>query len=157
MFTGDRSGDFLFSAMHRAGFSNRAESTGQGDGLELIDTVITAAGHCAPPDNKPTNQELHNCSEYLDRTFKALTQLRVVLSLGGIAHRSVLGIYQRLGHLQKINQYPFGHDTWYRFDNAPLLGCCYHPSQQNTFTGRLTSDMLYSVLLRAREHAQEGT
>ncbi len=154
MFTGDRSGDFLFNAMYRAGLCNQAESTGQDDGLELINTVITAAGHCAPPDNKPIAEELHNCSEYLDKTFRALTQLKVVLSLGGIAHRAVLGVYQRLGHIRKINQYPFGHDAWYRFDNAPQLACCYHPSQQNTFTGRLTPDMLHAVLLKARELAE---
>ena len=153
MFTGDRSGDFLFNAMHRAGLSNQPESTGENDGLELIDTVVTGAGHCAPPGNRPTAEELNSCSSFLDQTFDLLPKLRVVVSLGGIAHRSMLGLYRRRGMVDRINRYPFGHGAWHRFDNAPDLVCCYHPSQQNTFTGRLTPDMLIDVLNKAREYA----
>ncbi len=153
MFAGDRSGDFLFSAMYRAGLCNQPESTGKGDGLALIDTVVTGAGHCAPPGNRPTAEELDACSGYLDQTFELLPALKVVISLGGIAHRAVLGLYRRRGLVDRINPYPFGHGAWHTFDNAPDLVCCYHPSQQNTFTGRLTPDMLFSVLDKAREHA----
>lgn len=153
MFAGDRSGDFLFNAMYRAGLCNQPESTGKGDGLELIDTVVTGAGHCAPPGNRPTAEELDACSGYLDQTFELLPALKVLISLGGIAHRAVLGMYRRRGLVDRINRHPFGHGAWHTFDNAPDLMCCYHPSQQNTFTGRLTPDMLFSVLDKAREHA----
>ena len=156
MFTGDRSGDFLFNAMHRAGLCNQPESTGEGDGLELIDTVVTGAGHCAPPGNRPTAEELDACSVFLDQTYSLLPRLKVVISLGGIAHRAVLGIYRRRGLVDRINRYPFGHGAWHTFDNAPDLVSCYHPSQQNTFTGRLTPDMLFAVLNKAREHAAEA-
>jgi uracil-DNA glycosylase family 4 len=153
MFTGDRSGDFLYAAMHRAWLCNQPESIHADDGLELIGTVITAAGHCAPPGNRPATEELRACSEYLDQTFNALPQLRAVLSLGGIAHRAVLGVYERRGVVDKLSGHPFAHGAVFRFDNVPALLCCYHPSQQNTFTGRLTPDMLLDVLIRARELA----
>lgn len=153
MFTGDRSGDFLFSAMHRAGLCNQPDSVGEGDGLELIDTVVTGAGHCAPPGNKPTAEELDACSGYLDQTYDLLPDLRVVISLGGIAHRAMLKLYRGRGLVDRISRYPFGHGAWHGFDNAPELVCCYHPSQQNTFTGRLTPDMLFEVLNKAREYA----
>ncbi len=157
MFTGDRSGDFLFDAMHRAGMCNQSTCTGPGDGLTLNNTAITSAAHCAPPGNRPTAAELNACHEYLDLTFAMLPDLRVVVSLGGIAHHAVLGVYRRLGRVDRLNQYPFMHGAWYSFDDAPDLACCYHPSQQNTFTGRLTPDMLVEVLTRARSHAVDGS
>ena len=153
MFTGDRSGDFLFDAMHRAGLCNQPASVGVGDGLELIDTVVTAACHCAPPDNRPTPQELNACSGYLDRTFACLPKLRVVVSLGGLAHRAVLKAQQRLGVVDKLSRYPFGHGSAYEVDGSPDLLCSYHPSQQNTFTGRLTPTMLIGVLAEAKRRA----
>lgn len=153
MFTGDRSGDFLYAAMHRAGLCNQPQSIGVGDGLTLIGTAITSAGHCAPPGNRPTAEELEACSGYLDQTFDALPKLRAVLSLGGIAHRAVLGVYRRRGVVGKLNRYPFAHGAVFGFDHAPTLVCCYHPSQQNTFTGRLTPAMLLAVLTKVRELA----
>jgi len=156
MFTGDRSGDFLFNAMHRAGLCNQPESTGTGDGLDLENTVITAAGHCAPPDNKPTSEELDACSDYLEKTFDLLTELRAVVCLGGIAHKAVLKLYKQRGWVGRLNQHPFGHGAWHAFEHAPDLVGCYHPSQQNTFTGRLTPDMLVAVLNKAREYADSG-
>ncbi len=151
MFTGDRSGDFLYAAMHRAGLCNQPGSVGVGDGLELIDTVVTSAAHCAPPGNRPTGGELMACSGFLDQTFDALPILRVVLSLGQIAHRSVLETYRERGHVDRFNRFRFAHAAEFSFDAAPTLLCSYHPSQQNTFTGRLTRDMLLAVLARARE------
>jgi len=156
MFTGDRSGDFLYAAMHRAGLCNQPESVEIGDGLDLIDTVVTSAAHCAPPGNRPTSKELSACSGFLDQTFDALPRLRAVLSLGQIAHRSVLRRYRRLGHVDRLNRYPFAHGTQFTFDQAPALMCSYHPSQQNTFTGRLTHQMLLTVLERARKLISDG-
>lgn len=156
MFTGDRSGDFLYAAMHLAGLCNQPQSTGKGDGLALIDTVVTSAGHCAPPGNRPSAEELDACVGYLDQTFDALPGLSAVLSLGQIAHRAVLGVYRRRRVLQRLAGYRFAHGAVYTFDNAPALVCCYHPSQQNTFTGRLTPDMLLDVLTKARKLARVG-
>lgn len=156
MFTGDRSGDFLYAAMHRAGLCNQPQSLGKGDGLALIDTVVTSAGHCAPPGNRPTAEELDMCSGYLDQTFEALPELGAVLSLGQIAHRAVLGVYRRRHVIERLADYRFGHGAVFTFDNAPTLVCCYHPSQQNTFTGRLTPDMLLKVLAQARELSRGG-
>lgn len=153
MFTGDRSGDFLFNAMHQAGLCNQPESLAAGDGLELIDTVVTGAAHCAPPGNKPTAEELDHCRGYLDQTIDALGDLRAVVVLGRIAHRAVLGVYRRRGWIPRVGLFPFAHAATYGFDNAPRIICCYHPSQQNTFTGRLTPAMLHDVLSKAREHA----
>ncbi len=155
MFTGDRSGDFLYAAMYRAGLCNQPDSVGPGDGLELIDTVVTSAGHCAPPGNKPTRQELEACRGFLDMTFDALRELRVVVSLGGIAHRAVLERYRRRGIIQTLSHYPFSHGRVFTFDLAPAVVTSYHPSQQNTFTGRLTPEMLAEVMMKARELADQ--
>jgi uracil-DNA glycosylase len=157
MFTGDKSGDFLFAAMHRAGLCNQPKSAGEGDGLALIGTVVTSAAHCAPPGNRPTGVELEACSGFLEATFDALPGLKAVLSLGQIAHRSVLGLYRKRGWVDRLNRYPFGHGAEFGIDGGPALVCSYHPSQQNTFTGRLTHDMLLAVLVRARELAAGGS
>ena len=166
MFTGDRSGDFLYDAMHRAGLATQARCTHPGDGLELRDTVITAACHCAPPANKPTRQELDQCAPWLAQTFDVLKELRVVLCLGRIAFESVMRLYKDRGWVRTISQYPFGHGAELFVEkpggaqrsgpkgtspNIPAVLCSFHPSQQNTFTGRLTMDMLERVFLRARE------
>lgn len=143
MFTGDRSGDFLFAALHRAGLCNQAEATGPDDGLVLRDTVITAAGHCAPPGNRPLPEELVNCSRWLDATFGLLPRLKVVMCLGGIALAAVLRHYGI-----RPSRCPFAHAAEYRLGDVTVL-CSYHVSQQNTFTGRLTPAMLDAVLKRA--------
>jgi uracil-DNA glycosylase family 4 len=144
MFTGDRSGDFLFRALYETGFANQPTSLHANDGLELIGAYITAAAHCAPPDNKPLPEELANCRPYLLEELKRLKQLRVVICLGRIA----LEAYLNATGLGPKSQYPFAHAA--HFANKPHLLCSYHPSQQNTQTGRLTQPMLQSVFLKAR-------
>lgn len=166
MFTGDRSGDFLYKALHGAGFANQPTATKLDDGLRLIDAAVTAACHCAPPDNKPTTEELAHCSEWFDMTFDFMPRLRVVLCLGGIALRAVLKLYQRRGWVDKLAPYKFAHGAAFRFDGQsdasggatqvlpPAILCAYHPSQQNTFTGRLTEPMMQAVLAEAKAMIQ---
>jgi uracil-DNA glycosylase family 4 len=144
MFTGDRSGDFLFRALYDTGFANQPTSVHAGDGLELIDAYITAAAHCAPPDNKPLPEEIANCRPYLLDELKRLKHLRVVIFLGRIA----LDAYLNATGLGPKSKYPFAHGA--QFPGSPHLLCCYHPSQQNTQTGRLTQPMMQEVFLQAR-------
>lgn len=151
MFTGDRSGDFLFKVMHRAGFCNQPQCTDVDDGLEMIDAAITAAAHCAPPGNKPTTDELANCVEWFDKTFDVMKDIRVIVNLGKIAHDAVLKYYRRRGLIKKLADYRFGHGVEHQIPDAPPLICCFHPSQQNTFTGRLTEDMMFEIFDRARQ------
>jgi uracil-DNA glycosylase family 4 len=150
MFTGDRSGDFLFQAMHATGFCNQPTSVHSGDGLELIDCLITATAHCAPPANKPTPEEIVNCQPFLDRTFDAMPNLRGILALGKIGFDAALTIYKRRGWLAKGPRPAFAHGALHRFENAPFLLATYHPSQQNTFTGKLTQPMLQKVFRTAK-------
>jgi uracil-DNA glycosylase family 4 len=156
MFTGDRSGDWLYRAMHQAGFANQPTATHDGDGLALNDVVITAAGHCAPPANKPTTEELANCAPFLDETFDLLNDLRVVVCLGRIGFDAVLKLYQRRGWIDKRSHYRFAHGARHDIPDTPAVVCSYHPSQQNTFTGRLTQEMLLSVFETAKEIVAEG-
>jgi uracil-DNA glycosylase len=156
MFTGDRSGDFLYARLHAAGFANQPTAVSADDGLELHDVLITAACHCAPPGNKPLPQELAACAHWLDRTFDMLTDLRVVMCLGAIGFEAMVKFYQGRGWIQRRGGYRFGHAAEYAFAASagvtpPTLLGCYHPSQQNTFTGRLTATMMDQVLARARE------
>lgn len=139
MFTGDRSGDWLFRAMHRAGLANQAEAVSVDDGLELRDCVITASCHCAPPGNKPLPEELSHCRGWLEATW-SLGEWRVVLCLGGIAWKEV---FRLIGERAP----KFGHGAEYPVGGTVILGS-YHPSQQNTFTGRLTEEMLDDVMKR---------
>lgn len=158
MFTGDRSGDFLFRVMHRAGLASQPTATAADDGLHLRDAMITAAAHCAPPANRPTADELARCAPFLDATFDLLPRLRVVLCLGGLALGSVAALYQRRGWILKRSELRFGHGSESHVEGAPAVLCAYHPSQQNTFTGRLTEPMLLAVFERAREMGgHEGT
>lgn len=149
MFTGDRSGDFLYRALYRAGFASRPESTTADDGLRLTDAWITAAGHCAPPDNKPSPVELRNCRPYLERELRLLRNLRLVVVLGKIAFDVYLAILKERGAIDRISAFHFGHNVL--FDLRPSLLCSYHPSQQNTSTGKLTEDMLDAVFERAAQ------
>ncbi|MFP4145496.1 MAG: uracil-DNA glycosylase [Phycisphaeraceae bacterium] len=151
MFTGDRSGDFLFAAMHAAGFASQPTAEHRGDGLTLRDAAITAAAHCAPPANKPTGEELASCQPFLEQTFDAMPRLKVVLALGQIGHQAVLRLYKQRGWIRTLAEHPFAHGRLHRFDGAPALLDTYHPSQQNTFTGRLTMDMLVDVFHAARK------
>ena len=147
IFTGDRSGDFLFAALHRAGFASQPTSEHPGDGLELRDTFIAAAVRCAPPANRPLTSERDNCLPYAADELAALPSVRVVLCLGGFA-------WDAAARLLELRPRPrFGHGAEASSpDGRRLLGC-FHPSQQNTFTGRLTPPMMDDVLDRAGELA----
>ncbi|MCU1356811.1 MAG: uracil-DNA glycosylase [Acidimicrobiales bacterium] len=145
MFTGDRSGDFLYAALHRAGYANQPTSTSIDDGLELTGAWITAPVRCAPPANKPTIQERDRCRPFLDRELALLTKARVFLVLGGFA-------YQGLASYFGIRPRPaFGHGLEVALPDGRTILCSYHVSQQNTFTGKLTPAMLDRVLTRARD------
>jgi uracil-DNA glycosylase family 4 len=151
VFTGDRSGDWLFAALFRAGLANQPTSIRRGDGLRLLDCYITACVHCAPPDNRPTVRERDTCLRYLERELPLLTRARVLLCLGGFAWDGVLRTLRALGHHARPRP-AFGHAAEAAVGPYVLIGC-FHPSQQNTFTGRLTEAMLDAVLVRACELA----
>ena len=154
MFTGDQSGVFLYRALYRAGFASQPGSSHKGDGLELRDVWITAAGHCAPPDNKPLPGELLNCRPFLERELALLSNLRLVLVLGKVACDAYLRILADAGRVGRVGQYRFGHNILHGLD-PPLL-CSYHPSQQNTSTGKLTEAMFDEVFARARQIIESG-
>jgi uracil-DNA glycosylase len=159
MFTGDRSGDFLFRAMYETGFANQPQSIGRDDGLHLIDAAITGVAHCAPPDNKPSPSELTNCAGFLRDTLKLMPNLRVVLALGRIAFDACLKLYQHLGWPASpaMAKPSFGHGAlWRATQDSPVLVASFHPSQQNTFTGRLTPAMMRGVLAVCRTLIETG-
>ena len=150
MFTGDRSGDFLYKAMYRAGFANQPTSVRRGDGLALHDAYMSATARCAPPANKPLPMELANCAPYFERELEILKP-RAVLALGGIAMRAYLGGLKARSVVRSLSQFPFSHAASYKLPgDLPQLFASYHPSQQNTFTGRLTDQMLYDVFRAIR-------
>jgi uracil-DNA glycosylase family 4 len=150
VFTGDRSGDWLFRSMYRAGLANQPTSTSRDDGLELLGTYIAAAVRCAPPDNRPTIEERDRCLPYLERELALLDDLRVVVALGGFAYQVVAGL---LGLRPRPR---FGHGVEAPAPNGLVVVCSFHPSQQNTFTGRLTEPMLDGVFARAADLAGLG-
>lgn len=147
MFTGDRSGDFLYAALHRQGMASQAESTHREDGLELSDVYITAALRCAPPGNRPTAEQLDNCRPYLVQEI-TLLRPRVIICLGQIGWNATLAAMGDTGHAIPRPRPKFAHGAEAAIGPIRLLGC-YHVSQQNTFTGRLTEPMLDDVLSRA--------
>jgi len=148
MFTGDRSGDWLFGALHRAGFADRPDSTSRDDGLRLRDAFITAPVRCAPPGNKPTAGEFAACRTWLDAEVGMLGNLLVVVSLGGLAYRETMRLLDRRGVETPRPRPRFGHGA--QIDTGgPTVLCSYHPSQQNTFTGRLTEPMFDAVFTAA--------
>ena len=147
-FTGDRSGDFLYAALHRAGLSNRPESVSRDDGLELRGVYLVSVNRCAPPGNRPTPKERDTCLPYLVRELRALEEVVVVMALGAFAWDGVLRALATPGH--RVEPRPaFGHGAEVVIGPYTLLGC-FHPSQQNTFTGKLTQGMLGAVLARAK-------
>ena len=157
IFTGDRSGDVLFAAMHRAGLANQPTSTSRDDGLTITATRIFAAVRCAPPDNKPTPAERDTCAPYLHRELALIRpDLRVVVALGGFAWAAFWPALRAVYGVAPARKVPFGHGTLWQADGAPALLGCYHVSQQNTFTGRLTPGMLDEVFTRAKALAGIG-
>ncbi|MGB1724181.1 MAG: uracil-DNA glycosylase [Ilumatobacteraceae bacterium] len=148
VFTGDRSGDWLFAAMHRAGLASQAHSMGRDDGLELTGAWVTAAVRCAPPENKPAVDERDRCAPFLTEELALLGDCRVVVCLGAFGFQAACRHYD-------VRPRPrFGHGVEYRVDGGPALLGSFHPSQQNTFTGRLTESMLDDVFTRAVELAR---
>jgi uracil-DNA glycosylase len=157
MFTGDRSGDFLYRALYQTGFASRAESRSRGDGLALHGAYISAAVRCAPPDNKPAPDEIRNCRPYLERELELLGGVRVVVALGHLAFNAYLSILKDRGVIRGRAAFRFGHDVEHRTGpEQPLLIASYHPSQQNTSTGKLTEAMLRDVFLHARRRIGES-
>jgi uracil-DNA glycosylase len=149
MFTGDRSGDWLFASLHRTGFANRPESERRGDGLRLEGAYITAVNRCPPPANRPTPAERDNCLPYLERELELLERSRVLVALGSFAWDGALRALRALGEQVPRPRPRFAHGAEAQAGRWTLLGC-YHPSQQNTFTGKLSEEMLDEVLRRAR-------
>ncbi|MFN8025505.1 MAG: uracil-DNA glycosylase [Acidimicrobiia bacterium] len=154
VFTGDRSGDWLFAAMHRAGLANQPTSVAIDDGLELSDAYVVAAVRCAPPANKPTVDERDRCLPYLARELDLLTQVRVIVVLGNFAYDAIGRVLADLGSPLPRPKPRFGHGVEVPTERFTVVGC-FHPSQQNTFTGRLTEPMLDDVFQRARALADE--
>jgi uracil-DNA glycosylase family 4 len=149
MFTGDRSGDWLYGALHRAGFAERPESRHRGDGQRLIDAYVTAPVRCAPPGNSPSAAERAACRPWLDEEIALLPEIEVVVCLGGIAYEEVMRMLDRRGTAVPRPRPRFGHGIEVRTGGPVVLGS-YHPSQQNTFTGRLTEEMFDAVFSAAR-------
>jgi uracil-DNA glycosylase family 4 len=154
MFTGDRSGDWLYAALHRAGYANRPQSIERSDGLRLEDAYVTAVVRCAPPANRPTTVERDTCLPYLARELELLERCRTIVALGAFAWDGTLRAARALGCAPPSPRPRFGHGAEFELDRWTVLGC-FHPSQQNTFTGRLTEPMLDAVFERARELTAE--
>ncbi len=149
LFTGDKSGDWLYRALHENGFASQAESTARGDGLRLHDCWITAAVRCAPPDNKPTPKEFERCRPFLIRELEAMKRARVVVCLGKLAFDTYLSILKEAGRIESRARFRFEHGVAHAL--TPAVISSYHPSQQNTSTGRLTREMLHTVFATARQ------
>jgi uracil-DNA glycosylase family 4 len=149
VFTGDASGGFLFPALYRAGFANQPLAESRSDGLRLIDLYIVAVAHCVPPANKPVLEELDNCQPYLERTLDILKP-KVIVCLGRIAFERILRLYSVRNPAWK-----FGHGALHQLDDGTWILCSYHPSQQNTLTGRLTTAMFDEIWTRAKELIQD--
>ena len=152
-FTGDGSGDFLYPLLHRSGFASQARATHRGDGMVLRDAWITSVVRCAPPGNKPTPEEIAACAPYLDEEIAALPELRVVVCLGKIGFDGVVAHLLRTGQVERRGELVFGHGVEYRIPGNRWLVGSYHPSLQNTNTGKLTAEMMLEVFRRARQLA----
>lgn len=149
-FTGDASGKFMYPVLYETGFANQPDATDRNDGLQLKNLYITAAGRCAPPDNKPLPQELANCSSYLDREMEGLKNLRVIVALGKIAFDAYLNYLKRRGQLASRKDYVFRHGAKYEMPDGKILLATYHPSNQNTQTGKLTKEMFVKIFEAAK-------
>ncbi|MGA3193616.1 MAG: uracil-DNA glycosylase [Terriglobales bacterium] len=149
-FTGDSSGNFMYPVLHETGFANQPTATACGDGLVLTNLYITAAARCAPPDNKPLPQELANCAPYLERELQGLKRLRVIVALGKIGFDAYLGYLKRRGIIASKAPYVFAHGACYAMPNEVTLLASYHPSNQNTNTGKLTRAMFVKIFEKAK-------
>jgi uracil-DNA glycosylase len=154
-FTGDASGKFMYPILYETGFANQPTATDRNDGLKLNDLYITAAARCAPPDNKPTLQELVNCSSFLDREIAGLENLKVMVALGKIGFDALLNYLKRRGTLPSKQGYDFKHGASYRLPDGKTLLASYHPSNQNTQTGKLTQAMFLKIFQDAARIADE--
>ena len=152
VFTGDRSGDFLFAALHRAGFASQPTSVSRDDGLRLIDCYVAAAARCAPPANKPMPTEMARCREYLAREWDLLKGLRAVLVLGKMGQDALVAMLREKGRVPPRARFAFGHGVAHDLGGGLRLFASYHPSQQNTFTGKLKPSDLDAVLAAVNRH-----
>ncbi|HVU48029.1 MAG TPA: uracil-DNA glycosylase [Terracidiphilus sp.] len=152
-FTGDGSGDFLYPILYEAGFASQPTATSRSDGMKLVDLWITSVARCAPPANKPTPEELRNCSPWLDQELSLLKNLRVVVCLGRIAFEGLLAHEGRIGKLGARSSYTFAHGAEHILPSGLVALTSYHPSLQNTNTGKLTKAMFLAVFQRARKLA----
>jgi uracil-DNA glycosylase len=152
VFTGDRSGDFLFAALHRAGFASQPHSVSRDDGLVLRDCYVAAVARCAPPANKPLPHEVVACREYLAREWAQLSGLRAVLALGKVAMDGLLAMLREQGRVPPRGAFAFGHGLRHDLGGGLALFASYHPSQQNTFTGKLTPKDMDRVLRLVKNH-----
>ena len=156
IFTGDRSGDYLYRALFEAGFANQPESVSQQDGLVLRDAYITCPVRCVPPDNKPTREEILECRPFLIRELACLKNVKVVVVLGGIGLQAYLSVLQAEGRIKSRAPFRFAHGATFRpYKDGPLVLASYHPSQQNTSTKRLTAEMLREIFLLSRQLIQD--
>ena len=153
-FTGDASGNFMYPVLYETGFANQPNATDRNDGLELIDLYITAAVRCAPPDNKPLPSELANCSTFLDRELAGLDRVTVIVALGKIGFDAYLNYQKRRGLLKSKKDFVFGHGLSYTMPEGKTLLASYHPSNQNTQTGKLTRAMFVKIFQQARKLAE---
>ena len=153
-FTGDGSGDFLYPVLHEAGFASQSRAVSRDDGMKLSGLWITAVARCAPPGNKPTPEELHNCAPWLDQEMKLLKDLRVVVCLGLIAFDGLMGHMVRAGMMKTRSGFVFAHGAEHKLPGGLIAIASYHPSLQNTNTGKLTRPMLLKVFKRARKLAE---
>jgi uracil-DNA glycosylase len=152
-FTGDASGNFMYPVLYETGFANQPAATDRHDGLELTDLYITAAGRCAPPDNKPLPDELANCASYLERELEGLNKLRVIVALGRIGFDAYLNYLKGRKLITGKGAYEFGHGAEFSLPDGRILLASYHPSNQNTQTGKLTKEMFRKIFKRARQLA----
>lgn len=154
-FTGDASGNFMYPVLYEVGFANQPTATSRHDGLQLKDLYITAAARCAPPDNKPLPSELANCAPYLEREIAGLKNVKVVVALGKIGFDAYLNYLRHNGQLKSRAGYLFAHGADYKFPDGKTLLASYHPSNQNTQTGKLTREMFLKIFKRARQIADQ--
>jgi len=154
-FTGDSSGNFMYPVLHETGFANQPTATDLKDGLTLQDAYITAAARCAPPDNKPLPQELSSCAPFLDRELDGLKNLKVVVALGKIGFDAYLNYLKRCGAISTKAPYVFAHAAHYRMPSGKILLASYHPSNQNTNTGKLNRQMFVEIFREAKRLADE--